>query len=52
MARDDVYGGNANRLPLKQETAWRDEIPPEVEWDESEVTALVDEIVCQHSMND
>jgi hypothetical protein len=52
MKLDDVYGRDMDRLPHEQEAAWRDKVPPELEWDESEVTALVDEIICQHSAND
>ena len=45
---DDVYGSDSNPFPLEQEAAWRDKLPPELEWDESEITALVDEITCRH----
>jgi hypothetical protein len=52
MILDDVYGSDKDRFPLEQEAVWRDKMPPELEWDECEVTALVDEIVCGHSAND
>lgn len=52
MNLDDAYGSDSNRFPLEQKAHWRDKLPPELEWDESEVTALVDEITCRHLATD
>lgn len=49
MNLDDVYGSDSNRFPREQKANWRDKLMPELEWDESEVTALVDEITCRHA---
>lgn len=48
MMLDDVYGSDFDRFPPEQAAAWSDSAPPELEWDETEVMALVDEIVCRH----
>jgi hypothetical protein len=48
MRLHDVYGSDLDRFSLEREVAWRDFDPPQLEWDESEVSALVDDIVAQH----
>jgi hypothetical protein len=52
MIFDDAHSSEAKRSQREHKAAWRDEMPPELEWDESEITELVDQILCQHSIDD
>jgi hypothetical protein len=52
MALNDLHGNKITRHAFKQEPAWNDRLPPEVEWDEAEVAELVDQIVDEHPSDD
>jgi hypothetical protein len=45
MMLDDVYGSDPHDVLLKQEQAWRDRTPPELEWDESEASLVVADVL-------
>ena len=45
MMLDDVYGSDLDRFALEQEAVWRDTAPPELDWDESEVSDFVASII-------
>ena len=44
MMLDDVYGTD-KELTLRQEAEWRDGVLPELEWDESEESLMVEEVL-------
>ena len=52
MISDDAYGDDAKRFTREYKAGWQDRMPPELEWDETEVTELVDQILCQHLADD
>ena len=45
MMLDDVYGSDLDEILMRQEAQWQDRTPPELEWDESEATLVVDEML-------
>lgn len=45
MMLDDVYGTDTEELSLRQEAEWRDRVLPELEWDESEESLMVEEVL-------
>jgi hypothetical protein len=45
MSTDDMYGSNPDRYAPAQESQWDELDPPELEWDEGEVSTLVDSIL-------
>ena len=45
MLLDDVYGSELDEILARQEAAWRDREPPELEWDESETSLAVEEVL-------
>jgi len=44
-----LQGSDGDTYTFERDAAWRDFDPPQMEWDESEVSAIVDDIVAQHS---
>jgi len=48
MTLDDLYGRDTVRYANEHKSTWRDQIPPEIDWDESEVAEVVDQFVHQH----
>jgi hypothetical protein len=52
MALNDDYYDKTAHHAIKHQSAWRDRLPPEVEWDEAEVAELVDQIVDEHPSDD
>ena len=52
MIVDDLYGGNRGQFLAAGDADGRDTDPPELEWDESEVSVLVDEIIGRHRAAD
>ena len=47
MKLHDVYGSDADRFTREREVTWRDFDSPQLDWDDSEIAALVDDIVAQ-----
>jgi hypothetical protein len=45
MMLDDVYYGDFDEVPPGQDAEWRDREPPELEWDESDASMAVDDLV-------
>lgn len=45
MMLDDVYGSDLDDVLLRQEAEWRDRTPPELEWDESEASLAVEDML-------
>lgn len=45
MMLDYVYGTDTEELSLRQEAEWRDRVLPELEWDESEESLMVEEVL-------
>ena len=45
MIVDDLYSSNRGQFLAAREADGRDTDPPQLEWDESEVSVLVDEII-------
>ena len=45
MMLDDVYGSELDEILARQEAVWRDREPPELEWDESEASLAVEEVL-------
>ena len=45
MMLDDVNDSRLDEMLLKQEEVWRDRMPPELEWDESEASRAVEEVL-------
>jgi hypothetical protein len=52
MIPDEVYDANVERLALERKSAWRDQVPPELDWDANEVAQVVDQFIHQHSSLD
>ncbi len=52
MKREDVNGNNGKRTAREQVLAWRELDPPQIEWDESEVCAIVDDMVARPRFDD
>jgi len=52
MTLDDVYGSDLDQFPFELETDGRDTDFPQLEWDESEVSILVDGIIGRHRAAD
>ena len=50
MMLDDVYGSELDEILARQEAAWRDREPPELEWDESEVSLVVENVLGRSQM--
>jgi hypothetical protein len=53
MRLDDVHGDDFDEIPPGQEAAWPDREPPELEWDESDASLAVDDLLgrsqrCSH----
>ena len=44
-----ALGRDQDRDSRERDAAWRNFDPPQFEWDEGEVSAIVDDIVVQHS---
>ena len=45
MMLDDVYGSDFDESFLRQEAEWHDRTPPELEWDESEASLVINEML-------
>ena len=45
MILDDVYGSDVDEAFQKQEAALRERVLPELEWDESEDSLVVEELL-------
>ena len=45
MILDDALNRNIEDAFLRTEAHWLERIPPELEWDESEIALLVEQIV-------
>ena len=45
MMLDDVFGSDVDEALQKQEAAWRERVLPELEWDESEDSLVVEELL-------
>lgn len=52
MVLDDTVGRDIEIPFLEDEAHWLERVPPEVEWDESEVALLVEDIVGGFRMRD
>ena len=42
---NNVNDSRLDAILLKQEEVWRDRIPPELEWDESEASLVVEDML-------
>jgi hypothetical protein len=49
MRIDKLPGSKREHFLPERDAAWPNFDPPQLEWDESEVSAIVDEIVARHS---
>jgi hypothetical protein len=45
MMLEDVHDSDFDVVPPEQEAAWRDREPPELEWDESEASMAVEDLL-------
>ena len=45
MMLDDPYGSDVNERILKQDAVWRERLLPELEWDETEDSRLLEELL-------
>lgn len=45
MVLDDVLDSSVDDAFLRTEARWLERVPPELEWDESEVALLVERVV-------
>ena len=45
MKLDDMQDDDFDEMPPEQEAAWRDREPPELEWDESDASLAVDDLL-------
>ena len=45
MKHDDAYDGDFDEIPPEQEAVWRDREPPELEWDESDTSLAVEDLI-------
>jgi len=52
MMLDGVYAGDVDERFLKQEGVWRERLLPELEWDESEESRVVAELVGRSDFGD
>lgn len=52
MIGDNAYGSDEKRFAREHQAEWQDREPPELEWDETEVSELVDQILCEHRADD
>jgi len=52
MMLDVVYAGDVDERFLKQEGVWRERLLPELEWDESEESRVVAELLGRADFGD
>jgi hypothetical protein len=52
MVLDDVYAGDVDERFLKQEAVWGERLLPELEWDETEETRVVAELLGSSDFDD
>jgi hypothetical protein len=50
MMLDDVYGSDLDEALRQHEAAWRERVLPELEWDESEDSLVVEELLSGSQM--
>ncbi len=50
MMLDDVYGSEQDEILARQEAVWRDREPPELEWDESEASLAIEDVLGRSQM--
>jgi hypothetical protein len=45
MVLDEAYDSDLNEASLEQDAVWLDRVPPELEWDESDISTAVADLV-------
>ena len=45
MMLDDVYGGDVEEDLVTQDVMWRERVLPELEWDETETSFVIDDLL-------
>ena len=45
MVLDDAYDSDLDEASLEQDAVWFERVPPELEWDESDISTAVADLV-------
>ncbi len=51
MVTDDIIGTDVEDILLKDEARWFEQVPPELEWDESDLALVVQDLVGESRMH-
>ena len=50
MVLDEAYDSDLDEASLEQDAVWFDRVPPELEWDESDISTVVADLISASRM--